>query len=173
MLVTFSLNPKVVADLWEGKLDDGTRVTPPVEARLAASLRAQEMGFEVRWRVDPIMPVEAWRDVYAEFFNQAASNGHGPSRITLGTYRQTQSSLQTFITRWGLPPMEWKPPGLEKDGMHYHMSVEHRVEIYTFMAAAICDAWRDHGGAPIVALCKEPRCVRKEVGLDHDMCNCG
>jgi hypothetical protein len=28
-------------------------------------------------------------------------------------------------------------------------------------------------GLPIVALCKEPRSVRRAVGLDHEMCNCG
>jgi DNA repair photolyase len=173
VLVTFSLNPEAIADLWEGKFCDGVRVTPLVEERLAASLRVRELGFEVRWRVDPILPVEGWQDVYAEFFRAAARAGHVPSRVTLGTYRETQPSLAKFVGGWGLPPLEWKPPSLVKDGMHYHISEGERVNIYQFLAGSIRDAWRGRGRVPVVALCKEPRTVRHAVGLEHDRCNCG
>ena len=173
VLATFSLNPEPVADLWEGKFDDGVRVTPSIASRLDASLCAQDLGFEVRWRVDPIMPIEKWEDIYAHFFNAASENGHRPTRITLGTYRETQTTLHTFARGWGLPRMEWEPAGLEKDGMHYHMSVAKRIEIYKALAAAIAAAWRGRDKVPIVALCKEPRTIRQAVGLDHDMCNCG
>ena len=148
-------------------------MTPSIDNRLAASLRAQDMGFEIRWRVDPIMPVEGWRDIYGLFFNEAAEAGHAPTRITLGTYRETQPSLHKFTGGWGLPRMEWAPTGLEKDGMHYHMSATQRIEIYRALAASISSAWHGRSRVPIVALCKEPNAVRMEVGLDHDMCNCG
>jgi len=46
IVATFSLNPERIADLWEGKWDDGVRITPPIEDRLAASARTHEMGFE-------------------------------------------------------------------------------------------------------------------------------
>jgi len=173
ILVTFSLNPERIADLWEGKFDDGVRVTPSIDSRLDASFHAQNLGFEVRWRVDPIMPIEGWQEIYADFFSVAAENGHRPIRITLGTYRETQATLHTFAEGWGLPRMEWTPTDLEKDGMHYHMSVARRTEIYGALAAAISDAWQGRGKAPIVALCKEPRAIRQAVGLDHDTCNCG
>ena len=57
--------------------------------------------------------------------------------------------------------------------MHYHMPARQRAEIYRFLAEAVRDAWRGRGKAPIDALCKEPRNVRRPVALDHDMCNCG
>jgi hypothetical protein len=63
VLLTFSLNPEPIADLWEGKFDDGVRVTPSVAARLEASRQGQNMGFEVRWRIDPIFPVDSWQDL--------------------------------------------------------------------------------------------------------------
>jgi len=173
VLLTFSLNPECIADLWEGKFSDGVRVTPSVADRLTAALRGQEIGFEVRWRVDPIFPVPGWREAYAEFFAAAANRGHRPTRITLGTYREAQPSLRTFAEGWGLPPMEWRPEGLEKDGAHYHMPKRQRVEIYAALRDAIHEAWRPTGHAPMVALCKEPRSIRRAVGLDHEMCNCG
>ena len=151
MLVTFSLNPEAVADLWEGKFDDGVRVTPTMERRLEAALHAQELGFEVRWRVDPIIPVEGWEELYAAFFATAAREGHRPTRITFGTYRETQPSLLTFAKGWGLPAMEWTPDQLEKDGMHYHLSPERRVAIYRALSGAVRKAWDGCGTVPIAA----------------------
>jgi len=173
VVLCFSLNPEPIADLWEGKFDDGVRVTPPIAARLEASRAGQEMGFEVRWRVDPILPVAGWQDIYSGFLVSAAQEGHQPTRITLGTYRETQPCLQTFAQKWGLSPIEWAPSGLRKDGAHYHLPKEARVEIYGFLARAVADAWRTSGHCPTVALCKEPHAVRQALGLDHDRCNCG
>jgi len=171
VLLTFSLNPHSIADLWEGKFTNGKRVTPTIEARLSAAMRGQDIGFETRWRVDPIFPVPGWREIYTEFFRSAAERKLTPSRITLGTYRETQHSLRTFSEKWGLPPLEWAPEGVEKDGAHYHLGKEMRVDIYRFLVDKIRDAWGERR-SPIVALCKEPKNIRKEVGIDHDSCNC-
>jgi len=172
VLMTFSVNPEPIADLWEGKWNDGVRITPPIEDRLAASALAQEMNFEVRWRVDPILPFEGWREIYHEFFVSAAADGHRPSRITLGTYREMGRSLLTIAKKWGLPPMEWTPPKLSKDGMHYHMEGAERIEIYRHLNATIEASWPPLEHTPIVALCKESKQVRAAVDLNHDHCNC-
>mgnify|MGYP006280580073 CR=1 FL=1 len=172
VLLTFSLNPEKIADLWEGKFDDGTRVTPSVDRRLNASLRGEQMGFEVRWRVDPIFPVPQWKQTYQRFFEKAAKDGHRPTRITLGTYREMQPTLLTFSRKWGLPPLEVDRPDLQKDGDHYHLKSEQRAEIYTFLRKTIVESWREFAPPPTVALCKEPRWLRKRVGLDHGHCNC-
>jgi hypothetical protein len=36
--------------------------------------------------------------------------------------------------------MEWVPRGLSKDGAHYHLGKEERVEVYKFLASLISDA---------------------------------
>ena len=172
VLATFSLNPEVIADLWEGKWQDGVRITPSIEDRLAASAQAGKMGFEVRWRIDPILPVQGWQEAYRAFF-AAATTGHRPTRITLGTYREMGRSLLTIAERWGLPVMEWVPPKLSRDGSHYHLPAEERVEIYRCLREGIENAWSGcRGPAPIVALCKESTGVRAEVGMVHSHCNC-
>lgn len=43
-VVTFSLNPEQVADVWEGKYEDGMRVTPPMSERLAAARPSSRVG---------------------------------------------------------------------------------------------------------------------------------
>jgi DNA repair photolyase len=130
------------------------------------------MGYDVRWRVDPILPVQDWKDIYREFFESAATDGHSPSRITLGTYREMGRSLLTIAEKWGLPAMEWTPPKLSKDGMHYHIDEVHRIEIYRHLRACIDKAWKTQKTKPIVALCKESCQVRASVDLSHDHCNC-
>ena len=172
VLMTFSLNPELIADLWEGKWNDGVRITPPVRNRLAASQRAERMGFEVRWRVDPILPVDGWQDVYRQFFAEVASEGHQPTRITLGTYREMGRSLLTIADRWGLPPMEFAPGTLTKDGMHYHLPDEQRIDIYRRLMDFIKSSWEHAGHTPIVALCKETRTIREALGMTHSHCNC-
>ena len=172
VLLTFSLNPEVIADLWEGKFEDGKRVTPRIGDRLRASLRGEKMGFEVRWRVDPIFPVPGWQKTYASFFRRVARADHRPTRITLGTYREMQPTLLTFSQKWGLPPLEVERPELVKDGDHYHLDTDRRVRIYGFLRRAIERAWQGTGHQPIVALCKEPHSVRDGAGMNHDHCNC-
>jgi len=172
VLMTFSLNPESVADLWEGKWSDGIRITPSIEDRLCASMRAQKMGFEIRWRIDPILPVENWAGIYRDFFVSAVAAGHHPTRITLGTYREMGRSLISIAAKWDLPPMEWVPDqSLSKDGMHYHLPEDLRVEIYSILKEFIESAWPD-SGKPVVALCKESKVVRTKVGIEHNHCNC-
>lgn len=128
------------------------------------------MGFEVRWRVDPILTLLGWLEEYQKFFQDAARAGAQPTRITIGTYRGNSPSLQTMAAGWGLPAMEWIPEGLKKDGMHAHVSQKKRIEIYQKTRHLVADTWTR---SPIVALCKEPMTVRRAVGVDHEMCNCG
>jgi len=172
ILATFSLNPESIADLWEGKWGDGARITPSIEQPLDASMKTRQMGFEVRWRVDPILPVDNWEDIYRDFFVKAAGDGHRPARITLGTYREMGRSLLTMAAKWGLPPMEWTPPRLAKDGMHLHIEEVQRTDMYRRLTHLIDAAWNKSGTVPIVAMCKESRAVREAVGIVHNHCNC-
>ncbi len=172
VLMTFSLNPEPIADLWEGKWNDGVRLTPPIKHRLDASRQAACMGFEVRWRIDPILPVEGWQDVYREFFAEAALAGHRPTRITLGTYREMGRSLLTIADRWGLLPMEFAPGRLTKDGMHYHLPNPLRIDIYRRLMSFIESSWSHTGRTPVVALCKETKTIWGALGINHSHCNC-
>ncbi|MBN2138565.1 MAG: hypothetical protein JW720_12230 [Sedimentisphaerales bacterium] len=81
-------------------------------------------------------------------------------------------SLLTIAAKWGLPPMEFVPGNLTKDGMHYHMPEEQRIDIYQGLSDFITAAWRHASKTPIVALCKETRAIREALGLTHSHCNC-
>lgn len=53
VVVSFSLNPQSIADLWEG-------ITPSIARRLKAGLKAQAWGYHYRWRKDPILTPSGW-----------------------------------------------------------------------------------------------------------------
>ncbi len=168
IVVTFSLNPEQVADLWEGKWPDGVRITPSINRRLEAAALAQELGFEVRVRLDPILNPRGWEEYYYDFVRQVHRMGINFRYWTLGTYREKNAQLDHWREYWGLPKMEWEPAELIRDGTHRHLSVPLRIEIYRTVANAI----RTEFPQSRVSLCKETHDVRKALMLCNADCNC-
>lgn len=171
IIVSFSLNPQGIADLWEGRYPDtGERITPSIATRLLAARYAQELGFEVRVRVDPILTPPDWEEHYREFIEQVKSAGIQFRYWTLGTYREKNAQLDGWRERWGLLPMEWQPDEgeLVKDGTHRHLSEGRRVEIYR----AVTQIIRSQFPQARVSLCKETHAVRRAVSLCNADCNC-
>src|SRR2546421_2648531 len=137
IVASFSLNPENIADLWEGKWPDTfERITPPISQRLEAVKYAQDLGFEVRVRVDAILTPDHWEEEYASFIADVKNMGINFRYWTLGTYRDKNTQLDAWRERWGLPAMEWQPSENElvKDGTHRHLPEERRVAIYSKVA---------------------------------------
>ncbi len=171
IVVSFSLNPELVADLWEGKWPDtGERITPYISQRLEAVKYAQELGFEVRVRVDPILTPDHWEDYYAAFVADIKARGINFRYWTLGTYREKNAQLDGWRERWGLPAMEWQPGDneLTQDGTHRHLPEARRIEIYK----KVRDIIQHEFPRGRVSLCKETHTVRKALALCNAECNC-
>ena len=171
IVASFSLNPEAIADLWEGKWPDTyERITPPISTRLDAVKYAQDLGFEVRVRVDPILTPDGWEEHYAAFIADVKKAGINFRYWTLGTYREKNTQLDAWRERWGLPPMEWQPSDKElvKDGTHRHLPEECRIAIYMKVASLI----RHEFPKARVSLCKETHTVRKALALCNADCNC-
>ena len=168
VVVTLSLNPEAVADLWEGKWADGERITPSIARRLDAARLAQDLGYEVRVRVDPILTPGGWEAQYRDFVAEVKQSGVNFRYWTLGTYREKNKQLDAWRDRWSLPEMEWEPTELESDGTHRHLPVQRRVEIYH----AVTNAIQAEFPEARVSLCKETHQVRKMLRLCNSDCNC-
>lgn len=171
IVASFSLNPEAIADLWEGKWPDTLeRITPPISKRLEAVRYAQDLGFEVRVRVDPILTPEDWEEQYASFVSEVRAAGINFRYWTLGTYREKNTQLDAWRERWGLPPMEWQlsEDELVKDGTHRHLPEEQRVAIYRQVIALI----RREFPQARISLCKETHRVRTALALCNADCNC-
>jgi hypothetical protein len=169
--VTFSLNPQAIADLWEGVYPDtGERIPPPIAARLEAARHAQELGYEVRIRFDPILTPQGWQEQYRDFIAQVKAAGLDFRYWTLGTYREKNAQLDTWREKWGLHPPGWQisNKGLAQEGTHFRIKAVHRSIIYR---TAIC-LIRVQFPQAVIGLCKETHQVRKRTGLTNACCNC-
>jgi len=84
-IVSFSLNASEVAKRWE-------RGTPPIDRRIEAGRKLSLAGYEVRVRIDPMVPVSDWRAHYTNLVHQIFTK-FVPARITLGSLRGLQSTI--------------------------------------------------------------------------------
>jgi len=171
-VVSFSLNPEPICDLWEGKYPDtGERISPSADKRLTAALEAQLMGYPVRIRLDPILTPSSWENMYFDFIEQIWQTGIQFDYWTLGTYREKlNNAIASWGHFWGMLPMEWEldHDTLVKDGTHWRASDDYRFGVYSTVRDTIR---RFFPGSPI-GLCKETHQMRKKLGLTNACCNC-
>jgi len=144
--------------------------TPSITRRLEAARYAQDLGYEVRVRVDPILTIPYWEDHYADFVAEVKAAGVNFIYWTLETYREKNTQLDGWRERWRLPSMEWQPGDdeLVKEGTHRHLPEARRIEIY----AKVRDLIQREFPKGRVSLCKETHSVRRSLRLCNADCNC-
>jgi DNA repair photolyase len=83
-ICAWSVNPPAIASRWE------QRAAAP-EDRLEAAKTAKSQGYEVRFRIYPIIPVEGWKHDYESLATAIAAVG--PSRVVIGTPRGLHKTI--------------------------------------------------------------------------------
>jgi spore photoproduct lyase len=156
VIMSFSLNADEVAKRWE-------KGAPSVDRRIEAGRRLSQAGYEVRIRIDPMVPIENWKIYYVYLVDQIFAN-FAPARITLGSLRGLQSTIN------GATDKSWQ--GYLKENSNWGKKVEFntRYEMY----ATIIDQLRESYGYEEVALCKETLAMWTSLGMDYRKikCNC-
>jgi len=156
-IVSFSLNAEPVARRWEK--------APPVQERIAAAAKVFRAGYEVRIRVDPIVPYpdDDWFGGYTRLLDEVFDH-FTPSRITLGSLRGLQSTINMAQDR------SWTSYLTENSSWGRRMPEGARLETF----GRIMDYLRNRYGYTHMALCKEPVSVWEALGMDwrHCRCNC-
>ena len=162
-IASFSLNATEVWRKWEKR-------TPSPQQRLRAAKEVVESGYELRIRIDPIIPIHDWQTHYEDLiysiFCELPSN---PDRITLGTPRGLAKTLIFAKDRtWEKTAFTDKP---ENSGWGKKAPLQLRKEIYLFFYDKLAGLGFDKSR---IALCKETRQMWKELGVDpqQSRCNC-
>ncbi len=155
-VVSFSLNAPSVSDRWELK-------APKVADRIRAATLLSRHGYEVRIRIDPLVPVERWREEYPRLLDQIFTN-FTPARITLGSLRGLQSTINNC------PDKSWVDFLSERSGWGRRIAFLLRSEMF----ATLLQALREQYDYTDLALCKETLGVWQALGMDfrHIKCNC-
>jgi len=155
VIVSFSLNAFSVARKWER--------APSVEKRLEAAKILSELSYETRVRIDPIVPIENWREEYTELIDSIFDE-FVPERITLGSLRGLQSTINNAKDR------SWVDFMKERSNWGKKVAFETRYLIYSM----IIEYLRSTYNYSRVALCKETIEMWDKLGMDFRtiQCNC-
>lgn len=156
-VVGFSVNAPAVAKRWE-------KGAPAVEERLNAARKLKEAGFEVRLRIDPMVPIRTWRSEYGKLMDIIFSS-LSPDRITIGSLRGLQSTINNSKDR------SWTEFLDENSNWGKKIGSDKRYEMYKF----IFDRLEEKGyDTKNVGLCKETVEMWDKLGRDYReiKCNC-
>ena len=154
-IISFSLNAVPVAERWE--------VAPHVRKRIEAAGKVADAGYEVRVRIDPMVPIEAWAEHYSELLAMIFDH-FAPERITLGSLRGLQSTIN------GCADKTWVRYLKESSNWGKKIDFKTRLAMYS----AVIDELATNHDFHRVALCKETVQAWESLGMDYKQirCNC-
>jgi len=154
-IISFSVNALAVSKRWEHGAPD------PI-SRLDAAKKLADAGFEVRLRLDPMVPIENWKEEYDSLVDSIFER-FTPDRITMGSLRGLQSTINNS------PDKTWIPYLKELSNWGRKVDKEIRLEMYRYLI----DKLKEKGFEDF-ALCKETVDCWNALGLDYKKisCNC-
>jgi len=154
-VASFSLNALKVAEKWEK--------APPVKNRLNAAEKLSKAGYEVRVRIDPMVPVEDWETEYKQLAD-LIFNKLTPSRITLGSLRGLQTTINNAADK------SWVKYLSATSNWGKKINDNLREKIYS----KIINHLEAEYNYTNIALCKETRKTWENLGLNYKKikCNC-
>ena len=155
-IMSFSLNAEDIAEKWEKK-------APSVKARVKAAQKLHQHGYEVRIRIDPMVPVTDWRKHYVDLIDKIFS-GFIPDRITLGSLRGLQSTINgTNDTSW---------VKYLKERSNWGKKIEFNARYWMYLT--IINHLKEKYDYTKVALCKETKLMWEKLDMDYQkiQCNC-
>jgi len=156
VIVSFSLNADEVAKRWE-------RGAPSVDRRIEAGRKLSQAGYEVRIRIDPIVPVPDWKIQYTNLIDHVFTS-FTPERITLGSLRGLQSTINGSTDRSWLEYL--------KENSNWGKKIDFKTRYETY--ATIINRLKETYNYSDVALCKETLAMWGRLEMDHKRikCNC-
>jgi len=154
-IISFSLNALPVAEKWEK--------APPILKRIEAAKKIFDAGYEVRIRIDPIVPIENWQKYYLELLDIIFENLI-PERITLGSLRGLQSTIN------GCTDKSWVKYLKESSNWGKKIDFQTRYNMYL----TIIKQLKLKNNFDKVALCKETVQMWNTLEMDYKKikCNC-
>ena len=155
-IISFSLNADEVAKRWENG-------APSVDRRIEAGRELSKAGYEVRVRIDPMVPVPDWKIHYTSLIEQIFAS-FIPSRITLGSLR----GLQTTIN--GSTDKSWVQYLSEKSNWGKKIDFRTRHDMYATLINFLKKSY-DYSD---IAFCKETVAMWGSLGMNYEKikCNC-
>lgn len=156
VVVSFSLNAAKVSEKWEHK-------APHPHKRINAAKQAFDAGYEVRVRIDPVVPIKGWKDEYLELIDRIFKS-FTPERITLGSLRGLQSTINSCTD------VSWVDYLDEHSNWGRKVGFDQRLRLYSTLMNYLEKEYCYER----MAFCKETVELWEALGLDYRRikCNC-
>ncbi|MEW6726649.1 MAG: SPL family radical SAM protein [Bacillota bacterium] len=157
VVFSWSVNAEEAARRWE--------IGAPLPSRrIAAARRMMEAGWPVRFRLDPMIPFDGWREGYLDVINRL--NELRPEMVTIGALRAS-NTLKAHARRNGRDASIFELLK-EKDASNFKWRLPQDVQIELFRFA-----YEHIDGTRIAtALCKEDASIWESVGMSFKGCHC-
>jgi spore photoproduct lyase len=154
-IISFSLNAIPVAERWEK--------APSVMKRIEAATKVYEAGYQVRIRIDPMVPIDNWEKHYLKLLDLVFKN-FDPERITLGSLRGLQSTIN------GCSDKSWVGYLKESSNWGKKIDFESRLAMYSTMIEYLKTKYN----YTKVAVCKETVQMWNSLEMSYRKihCNC-
>ena len=155
VIMSFSLNAIPVANRWEK--------APNVMKRLEAAEELYKRGFEVRIRIDPMVPIDVWEKHYLYLIDLIFER-FIPERITLGSLRGLQSTIN------GCTDKSWVK--YLSEGSNWGRKIDKKVRHQMYWE--VISYLRRNYNYEKIALCKETIEMWQMLGMNFKQikCNC-
>jgi len=159
-ITAFSVNAPEVARKYE-------RAAPSPEERINAGRLLSGAGYDTWIRIDPIFPIESWREHYGDLLYSILS-AFEPNRIILGTPRGLWKTL-VFARKAGVD-MSWtRYFSDEQTGWGKKLPFDVRKAIYQFMYDQLSDLGFEKQK---ISMCKEEVSMWREMKLNYAPLTC-
>jgi spore photoproduct lyase len=155
VIMSFSLNAIPVANRWEK--------APQIIKRLEAAKQLYKKGFEIRIRIDPMVPIKNWEKHYL-YLVDLIFERFIPERITLGSLRGLQSTIN------GCTDKSWVK--YLSEGSNWGKKIDKKVRYQMYLEVIFY--LKKNYNYKKVSLCKETLEMWHMLGMDFKQikCNC-
>jgi spore photoproduct lyase len=158
LIPSFSINAEKVAQRWE-------KNTPTPLKRIDAAKKLFDTGYNVRIRLDPMVPIEGWEESYRKVVDDIFRSLY-PERLTFGSLRGLQSTINFCEDKTWADYLE------SGRGSNWGKKVknETRLEMYNSLIEYLSNEYSYNK----IAFCKETVSMWGALDLDYRriQCNC-
>lgn len=155
-IISFSVNSFEVAKRWE-------HGSPSPRERIDAAKKLYDLGYTIRMRIDPVVPIENWEKEYCNLIDYMFERVI-PERITIGSLRGLQSTINNSKDNSWVEYLD--------DGSNWgkKISFNKRYAMYKYIIEYLNGAYHYYN----IGLCKETVEMWDKLGMNYKniKCNC-
>jgi len=156
VVCSWSVNAEEVAERWENK-------APLPSQRLHTAAELKKLGWRIRLRLDPMIPIKGWRRAYGKTITRI--NHLQPEMVTIGALRAS-NNLKAMARKNGRDAFIFDYL-TEKDpaGFKWRLPEDIHLEMFDFVKQRLDDSI-------VLSLCKEDVSLWEKLDLKFQGCHC-